>query len=249
MTFSTPELTLDQVLETAKKYGYAGIEPRLDSGHKHGIEVATSASDRGALREQAEVSGIALACIATSLTYADPAKTDDMIAQTHERIDLAGDVGAPAMRVFGGRIPDGIEREAAIGIVADSLGSVADHAGERGVTICMETHDDWCAPAHVAEVLSRVNHAHIAANWDIMHPVRRADTTIDASFETLKPWIRHLHVHDGMKEAACCPLATASSITAAPLSCCCPSTTKASSAANGSIGSPATSTSRASWRR
>jgi sugar phosphate isomerase/epimerase len=37
-------------------------------------------------------------------------------------------------------------------------------------------------------------------NWDIMHPVRREFATIDESFETLKPWIRHLHIHDASKE-------------------------------------------------
>ena len=44
MTFSTPALNLDDVLATAKQYGYDGIEPRLDAGHKHGVEVAASAT-------------------------------------------------------------------------------------------------------------------------------------------------------------------------------------------------------------
>jgi sugar phosphate isomerase/epimerase len=30
-----------------------------------------------------------------------------------------------------------------------------------------------------------------------MHPVRRAKWTVDRSYEALKPWIQHLHVHDG----------------------------------------------------
>jgi sugar phosphate isomerase/epimerase len=49
----------------------------------------------------------------------------------------------------------------------------------------------------VAEVLLRVDHPAIAANWDIMHPVRTKFASIDESFQALKPWIRHLHVHDG----------------------------------------------------
>lgn len=197
MSFSTPTLSLTEMLDVAKQYGYDGIEPRLDAQHAHGVEVHTTAEQRAAIRQQADDAGIALACLATSLRYADPGQTEDMLRQTHERIDLAGDVGTPSMRVFGGGIPEGVTREQAIHLLVESLSSVADHAGERGVTLCLETHDDWCNPAHVAAVVEQVNHPAIAVNWDIMHPVRTKNATMDESFETLQPWIRHLHVHDG----------------------------------------------------
>ncbi|OPX25266.1 MAG: hypothetical protein B1H02_01895 [Candidatus Latescibacteria bacterium 4484_107] len=197
MTFSTPDLSLSEVLEVAERYGYDGIEPRLDAKHAHGIEVETTSEQRAAIKQQAADAGIALACLATSLEYADPDQTEAMLRQTHERIDLAGDVGAPAMRVFGGKIPEGVSREQAIDLLAESLGAVADHAAQRGVTLCLETHDDWCNPAHVAAVVGQVNRPSIAVNWDIMHPVRTDNATIDESFEMLKPWIRHLHIHDG----------------------------------------------------
>jgi len=200
MTFSTPELDLAAVLEVARQYGYDGIEPRLDAKHAHGVEVAASASQRDAIRRQADQAGIALACLATSLTFADPAKTDATIRDAHERIDLAGDVGAPAIRVFGGGFGDELDREQAVELTARSLASVADHAGERGVCLCLETHDSWCDPAHVAAVVGRADHPAVAVNWDIMHPVRTELATIDESFEALRPWIRHLHVHDGPGE-------------------------------------------------
>ena len=197
MSFSTPGISLAEMLDAARRYGYDGIEPRTDAKHAHGIEATATNEERKSIRDQVAASGVALACLATSISYADPAKVEDMVAQTHERIDLAGDVGAPAIRVFGGRIPEGICREAAIECVSGALAQVANHAAERGVTVCFETHDDWCNPAHVAEVLARVSHPSIAANWDIMHPVRTGKVTMDAAFEALKPWIRHLHIHDG----------------------------------------------------
>ena len=198
MSFSTPELSLAEILEAAERFGYDGIEPRLDANHAHGIEVAASAEQRKAARQQVADSPIALACLATSLQYANPADTEKMIAETHERIDLAGDVGAPRLRTFGGQLGEGLSRDGAIDLLARTLSDVADHAAERGVTLCFETHDDWCDPKHVAAVLQRVSHPNIAANWDIMHPVRMGLATIEESFETLRPWIRHLHVHDGV---------------------------------------------------
>jgi sugar phosphate isomerase/epimerase len=198
MSFSTPDRTLGQMIEIARRFGYEALEPRLDSGHAHGIEVSLDAGARRAIREQAAAASIELGCLATSLRYADPAAADRTIQESHERIDLAGDLGVPALRAFGGKIPDGLGREAAIDGMARLLASVADHARERGVTICIETHDDWCDPRHVAAVLRRVDHPAVAANWDIMHPVRVCNYTMDEAFEELKPWIRHVHVHDGM---------------------------------------------------
>ncbi|MBN1344199.1 MAG: sugar phosphate isomerase/epimerase [Phycisphaerae bacterium] len=200
MTFSCPELSLDEVLALAKRLGYEGVEPRVSSSHKHGLEFDAPADVRGQARAKAEASGVALCCIATSCRYADPATADGMVQDTHRAIDLAADVGCSRIRVFGGQIPAGTSREEAIELVARSLESVADHAGQRGVVVCMETHDDWCDPANVAQVMQRVDHPAIAVNWDIMHPVRQGGATMDQAYETLEPWIRHVHFHDGVKE-------------------------------------------------
>ena len=197
MTFSTPRLRLGEVLEVAGRYGYDGIELRLDSGHAHGVEVEAAPAQRAAIKRQASEAGIALACLATSLKFANATAVDETLRQAHERIDLAGDVGAPAMRIFGGQLAKGFSREQAIGLMVRSLRSVADHAAERGVALCLETHDDWCDPAHVAAVLERVAHRAVGANWDILHPQRVCNVGIDEAFQTLKPWIRHTHVHDG----------------------------------------------------
>jgi len=207
MSFSTPSLSLEDMLDVARRYGYDGIEPRLDAKHAHGIEVGATAREREAARKLSLDKGVQIACLATSVRFADPAETEEMIRQTHDRIDLAADVGATVIRVFGGRIPEGITRDQAVEQLVRSLLRVADHAAERGVTICLETHDDWCDPAHVAAVLSRVNHPAVAANWDIMHPVKRGGATVDVAFGTLKPWIRHLHIHDGT-DAGLVPIGT-----------------------------------------
>lgn len=198
MSFSCPELTFDELLATAKRYGYEGIEPRTDCKHAHGVELSASAEQRATVREKARDSGIALCCLATSCAYADPSTAQEQVDQTLRQIDLAGDIGAARLRVFGGAIPDGISREEATDVLADSLSAVADLAQARGVIVCMETHDSWCNPEHVAEVLKRVNHPAIAANWDIMHPVRAGGATMNGAFQTLKPWIRHIHFHDGI---------------------------------------------------
>ncbi|MEM7126914.1 MAG: sugar phosphate isomerase/epimerase family protein [Chloroflexota bacterium] len=197
MSFSTPELTLDETLSLASELGYDGIEPRAGSGHAHGIELSAPDRDRKTIKQKAADAGVALCCLAVSCRYADPTTVADQVEETHQYIDLAADLGIPALRVFGGQIPEGIERDTAIENVANALGSVASHAEDRNVAVCMETHDDWCDPNHVAAIMAAVDASAIAVNWDIWHPLRRGNSTMDAAFETLRPWIRHAHIHDG----------------------------------------------------
>ncbi len=197
MSFSCPELGLAEMLSLARRLGYDGIEPRVTSGHRHGVEPGTDADTRREIRKQAEDSGIALCCVSTSCKYADPQAAPQNVEETLRCIDLAADVGAPRIRVFGGAIPRGIGREEAIEQVAGALRSVAEHAAQRGVTVCLETHDDWCDPADVADAMRRVSHPAVGVNWDLLHPIRKGNATMEEAFGALEPWIRHVHIHDG----------------------------------------------------
>ena len=199
MSFSCPELALDEMLSLAKRLGYDGIEPRAGSGHKHGVEPDTDADARKAIKQQAADAGVAMACVATSCKYANPETLDEQIVQTRQCIDLAADVGSGRLRVFGGMLPEGVSREQAAGQIVHALRSVANHAADRGVIVCMETHDDWCNPADVAGIMKQVDSPAIAVNWDIMHPVRRGGATMEQAYQTLKPWIKHVHFHDGVE--------------------------------------------------
>ncbi|MBV7335807.1 sugar phosphate isomerase/epimerase [Chloroflexi bacterium TSY] len=201
MSFSTPDLSLDETLSLAKDLGYNGFEPRSGSGHAHGIELEASTNERNTIRAKAEENGVALCCLAISCRYADPSTVTAQVDETLRYIDLAGDIGAPCLRVFGGQIPDGISREQGIEGVATTLRQVAAQASARDVFVCMETHDDWCNPDHVAAVMKQVDHPNIAVNWDIWHPIRKHGWTIKDSFQAVRPWIRHAHIHDGTSNA------------------------------------------------
>lgn len=197
MSFSCPELDLDALLDLARRFGYDGVEPRVECKHGHGIELGLDAAGRAAAKAKAAEKGIAFACVATSCVYADPQKRTAMTDDTQRYIDLAADIGCSRIRVFGGAIPQGISREQAIDGVSSALSAVAAHARSRGVTVCLETHDHWCDPADVAAVMHRVGSPNVQVNWDIMHPVRVAKVTMQQAFEALRPWIRHVHFHDG----------------------------------------------------
>ena len=196
MSFSCPQATFAEMLALAAQYGYAGIEPRAGGSQNHGVELEASAQQRASFRAQAAEAGIAICCLAAGARFADPASRDAQVEESLQYIDLAAEIGAPALRVFGGRIPAGISRESAIAGVTNALKRLAERADARGVVVCLETHDDWCNPEDVVAVMERVAHPAIGVNWDVAHPLRQVGWTLADSYRTLRPRIRHVHMHD-----------------------------------------------------
>lgn len=198
MSFSMPDATLDQLLSAARQYGYDGIELRIGAKHGHGVEPEIDARQRAAVRQSFSDQGVEAACVATSCRFADPATVDNECASARAAIALAADIGSSRLRVFGGALPDGVERDAAIRGVATALASIADYAGAHGVRVCLETHDAWTSPEHVAEVMRAVEHPAIGVTWDVWHPARINGIALDDAYRVLAPWIGHVHFHDGM---------------------------------------------------
>lgn len=198
MSFSSPELDMDQILRISTLYGYEGFEPRISAGHNHGIEMDAAKTFLRETRRKAEENGISICCIATSCRFSNPEDIKDHIEDAKRSINLAAEVGSPLIRVFGGSIPEGVGRDRSFELIVEALIKLSDFAQQGNVTVCIETHDNWCDPEAVAGILRNVNHPAVAVNWDIMHPVLSAAYTMEKAFEVLKPWIRHVHVHDGM---------------------------------------------------
>jgi sugar phosphate isomerase/epimerase len=201
MTFSNPTWTLDETLSAAKRYGYDGVELRIDSNHRHGVELSSAAAQRAAAKQKAHDSGIAICCIATGCSFADPTTATQSVEQAKAAIDQAAEVGAGVIRVFGGRIPADVSRERATESIVESLRALGAKAEARGVDVAIETHDDWCDPQHVVAILRQVNHPRIGANWDYQHTARVAKVSAEDAFATLKPYIKHVHFHDGTMDA------------------------------------------------
>ena len=198
VSFSGPRMTLEELLQLAVRYGYDGLDLRLDFEHGHGLEISAPAASRQMARRLAADSGITLSCLATSCQLLDPDPTGANRDHLLRCIDLAADVGALCIRVFGGELAAGQEQAAAFGQTAEALAGISVQAQQRGVLVCMETHDGWCQPDDMAAVMRRVNHPSIGVVWDVLHPVRVHKAPIDHAFATLQSWIRHVHVHDGL---------------------------------------------------
>lgn len=202
MTFACPGYSLEEVVESAVRHGYDGVEPRVVSNHKHGIELERTPAERAGIRKQFEDAGVAVACIATSvqLNKPDAAQRQEMVDQAKAYVELAADLGARRIRVFGGHADDQADvmsgdRDTAIGRVIEGLAACAGAAASREVFICLETHDFFCPGVDVARICDAVDSPWIQATWDVQHPVT-AGEDISTTESVLMPFVRHVHFHD-----------------------------------------------------
>ena len=69
------------------------------------------------------------------------------IEEVQEAVDAAVIIGAPLIRIFGGRVPEASpDREAVWGSQVECFREVCDYAGERGVRIGLHNHPPAQAP-------------------------------------------------------------------------------------------------------
>lgn len=196
MSFSAPELSLSELLQHAAACGYQGVEPRL--GHAHGIAPEATAEERKMIRQRFADAPVACCCLASQGNFTDPASRAETVELNRRVIALARDLACPRIRIFGGLLPEGMGREQAIDELAATLRPLAAEAGAAGVVLCLETHDGWCHPDHVATLMERVRHAHLRVNWDMMHPTRACGVPVEEGYARLRQWIAHVHIHDGL---------------------------------------------------
>ena len=196
MTSVCPDWTLGEIVQAMKSHGYNGLEPRVEWNHRAGIEATMTVNERREARDRLDSEGLKFCCVATGvkMAVADEQQRESQIEALRRYIELAGDIGAPYVRTFGGVHA---ERDLVLVIdyVADSYRAVMDEAAARSVTVLMETHDHWSASAPVRAVVELVGHECCAVLWDLVHPMRLLERP-EITFQNLQGLVRHLHVHD-----------------------------------------------------
>lgn len=196
MTWICPKWTIDDILAGAKKYDYDGVELRVQTEHAHGVDLNNNAGRRAEVKEIFAQSGTVISAVATSLQYSDPeeAERKKSVDLTKQYIELAADIGAPVIRVFGGAKGKG-EPAGIIDDVAACLSSVASDAESAGVKLGLETHDYFSHSKYVAKVVDMVGSPAVQALWDIAHPCRHLETP-KMAYANLRGKVIHLHIHD-----------------------------------------------------
>jgi sugar phosphate isomerase/epimerase len=198
-TLGCPNWGLEQVAEAAAAHGFDAIELRALAGGLDLLGRPEFAPERvGATRAWLEGHGLRVCCVDTSCSF-DSADADERRAQERIAVDhcaLAIALGAPLIRVFPDRIPEGATREATRDRIVESLREVALRAPD-GVRVGLETHGDFAHADATAEIVELVAHPKVAVIWDVANALAAGSPVREAAL-ALAPLLAHVHLRDAM---------------------------------------------------
>lgn len=193
-TLGCPNWDLDTIISRAKEYGYDGVDFR-----GYGQELAiyklpefSAGAARTARRFQE--AGLEVSCFSSSVRlFPGSAEGLEEISGYTELCRL---FGTSQIRAFGGKIGETPE-EKALQTAADTLHRAAEIAHPSGVTIVVETHDDWLDCRLMRRLMERVQSLpNVGVLWDVHHPYRMLGEKPETTWQVLGQWIRNTHVKD-----------------------------------------------------
>jgi sugar phosphate isomerase/epimerase len=198
-TLGCPDWTLEQIATNGKAYGYDGIELRT---HKDGNHFSPDASPDEAKRvgQLFRDAGIPVVSVMGYCTfaYADQAEVAKNQELMHKLLAIAEAMGARYVRTFAGKIPEGLDRDAATETVGNALKPLAEEAAKRKVTIGLETHDDWCAGNRVLRVAKIIgNRKGFGIVYDIHNAFHSGIESWSVTYQKVKDHICYCHLKDG----------------------------------------------------
>ncbi len=191
------DFELDELIEVCDRYGYEGVECRAQADHGHGIELDTTPEERAEIKAKFEAAHVNLAGISTGARFEslDPAERQEQIDISRQFIDLAADVGAPRIRVFGNAFPEGADKDEVIENVGAALREIAEHAEGTGVDCNLEMHGDFYRWEYTLRAVELADHDRIGVvyNCDRREPNWGPISTF---IDPVKDYLRHVHLHD-----------------------------------------------------
>lgn len=203
-TLGCPAWDWKRVLQFAHLHGFSGIELRGLLGNMDLPSNAIFASDRiQQAKKELHDNKLSIACVSSSanLYIEEAEKRAKELADARRFIDLASALGAPYVRVFGGKAetdtspaPD----EATKARVAAGLRELGEYSGPKGVTVIIESHDHFTSSATLKDVLTVANSEHVGLLWDAHHTFATSNEDPEFTVKQVGQWIRHTHLKDSV---------------------------------------------------
>lgn len=188
-TLANTEGSLADAAAAGVRYGYEGIELRIVDGRLLTPEIARE--ERRAIVRTIGATGLAICCVDTSFEIANPREP---VATGLAYVDLAADLGAPMIRLFGGA-PSGEPWSTTVARTGERAEALAERGRALGVTVAIETHDTFAAGAALARALELAPDD-VGVVWDTLNPMI-VDEPPARTFERVRERLVHVHVKDG----------------------------------------------------
>ncbi|MBS7653479.1 sugar phosphate isomerase/epimerase [Candidatus Bathyarchaeota archaeon] len=199
-TLGCPSWDLNRIVENAANMGFDAVDFR---GLLEDIDITGRPEFTTNLNKTKKLFadyGVAVSGISISARFAvlDPRERMEQFDETRRNMALAAELNAPVVRIYGGTIPKGYTAETIMPLIVQNLREIGDEAEDYGVTLALETHDDWIDSSLCARLMREVNHKRIRILWDLHHPYRMKGEPPELTYSNLAPYIVNIHVKDSI---------------------------------------------------
>ena len=186
-------------MEKAKEFGYNGLGIRGIAGEMvlNAIPEFTKPNLAKTLDRLAQFD-LEVVILAGGSKFTSPDETERAIniKAAKADIDLASSMSCHMIRVFGGGIAEGVNRDDAYRWVVESLRELGEYGAKRGVYTCIETHDHFTDTYLVRDIIERTDHEYVRVLWDVHHPYRTSGQSMSEAYKNIGNTTLHTHFKD-----------------------------------------------------
>lgn len=192
-TLGCPRWDMATIISHAVEYGFDAIDFRGYLGDMAVYNMPLFTSQAAATARRISDAGLHVSCFSTSARVA--AQPAEAVEEVQRYLPLCRAFGVGMLRVFGGAI-GAVPRDQARDGAVRALQTLAPLAEQAGVTLVVETHDDWVRCRDLAAVIEQANSPRVAVLWDVHHPCRMVEEQPAQTWAALGKWIRNTHWKD-----------------------------------------------------
>lgn len=195
-TIGCPDWKIGEIITTAKDLGYQGIEIRGIRGEINATKMREFNEDLDKTVKLLDETGIEIPMLTSGASLADH-NDEDAVEEGKAYIDLANKLGVPFIRVMSTDkpYPSGGDYD----LCLKRYREILSYAKDKNVTPLIETNGLFVDTALLARFLDEAGEGG-GALWDVHHPFRYNDESVDTTVKNLGGKIKYVHLKDSVIE-------------------------------------------------
>jgi sugar phosphate isomerase/epimerase len=164
LDLKNPTMTLEEFIEKTAEWGCEGVELTEYYFKKPLTPEYLMKIKHTAIKAGLPITGTP---VGNTFTLPPGEARDRQLAAVKAWIDVSAELGSPAIRIFAGSAPKGVEESQARAWAIECINISLEHAARRGVYLALENHGGIVATAEgMLAIIKEIKHDWFGVNFD-----------------------------------------------------------------------------------
>ncbi len=199
LSFSTlgcPEWSFTDIIAIARDLGYAGIEIRgmMREMFAPKMKIFDDENIEKTKKKLADA-GVEIPILTTGAYLSDMSQIPLAEFEIMSYAQLAQKLGVKYLRIMGEKTP-APSGEGRVSELAEQYERMCELVKNTGVTLLLETNGMLADSNEMKKLMESVKSENKGVLWDMHHPYRYFDESIDTTVANIGKYIKHVHIKD-----------------------------------------------------